>query len=214
MKERAPANLEASRERDVRAGTPLPLGAHLVGDGVNFALFSRHATRVLLELYQRPDDGSATSVIELDPTHHRTGDIWHVWVRAVTSGQLYGYRVEGPYRPEDGHRFNAHKLLLDPFATALAGVRDWDFAAARGYDSSSELTDLSFSVLDNAGATPKNVFTNDDFDWEGDVPPRHPPSDTVIYETHVRGATIHPSSGVAYPGTFRGLTEKIPYFQD
>ena len=213
---RVPANLEALRERDdVRAGTPLPLGAHLYGDGVNFALLSRHATRVLLELYRRPDDSSATKVIELDPAHHRTGDIWHVWVRGLTSGQLYGYRVEGPYRPEEGLRFNAHKLLLDPFATALAAVRDWDLAVARGYESSSDRTDLSFSTVDNAGTTPKCVFTtNYDFDWEGDVPLRHPPSDTLIYETHVRGATIHPSSGVAHPGTFRGLTEKIPYFQD
>ena len=74
-----------------------------------------------------------------DPARHRTGDIWHVWLRGIPEGQLYGYRVEGPYQPEQGHRFNPHKLLLDPFARAIAGITDWDFAAARGYDSSSPL---------------------------------------------------------------------------
>jgi isoamylase len=103
---------------------------------------------------------------------------------------------------------------VDPFATALAGVSDWNFAAARGYDSSSKRTDLSFSPIDNASTTPKCVFLYRHFDWEGAMPLRHPASDTVIYETHVRGFTIHPSSGVMSPGTFRGLTEKIPYLQD
>jgi glycogen operon protein len=150
----------------------------------------------------------------LDPVRHRTGDVWHVWVRGIPAGQLYGYRIDGPYLPEEGHRFNPHKLLLDPYARALAGVENWDFPAARGYDSSSSLTDLSFSTIDDAGTTPKCVFTDDHFDWELDSPPRHSASDTIIYETHVRGLTIHPSSGVAHPGTFAGLTEKIPYLQD
>jgi glycogen operon protein len=137
-----------------------------------------------------------------------------VWLRGIPSGQLYGYRIEGPYQPEVGHRFNPHKLLLDPYARAIAGIEDWDFTAARGYDSSSSLTDLSISTVDNAGTTPKCIFTNDHFDWEMDAPPKHSASDTVIYETHVRGFTIHPSSRVAHPGTFIGLTEKIPYLQD
>jgi isoamylase len=203
-----------SEKGEVRSGTPLPWGAHQQGDGVNFALFSRHATGVRLEFYQNPDDSSAFRTIDLDPVHHRTGDVWHVWVRGISPGQLYGYRIEGPYQPEEGQRFNSHKLLLDPFARAIAGVRDWNFSAARGSDSSSHQRDFAISTVDNSGTTPKCVFTYDYFDWEGDLPLRHPQSEIVIYETHVRGFTIHPSSEVAHPGTFRGLVEKIPYLQD
>jgi isoamylase len=200
---------------DVQSGNPLPIGgAHEQGNGVNFVLFSRHATGVRLEFYKNPDDSSPSRTINLDPVRHRTGDVWHVWVRGISAGQLYGYRVEGPYLPEEGHRFNPHKLLLDPYARAIAGVENWDFAAARGYDSSSSLIDLSFSTIDNAGTTPKCVFTDDHFDWEMDSPPMHPACGTVIYETHVRGFTIHSSSGVTHPGTFAGLIEKIPYLQD
>jgi isoamylase len=202
-------------ESEIQAGSPLPIGGtHQQGDGVNFVLFSRHATRVRLELYQHPDDSSPTRIIDLDPLSHRTGDIWHIWVRGIAVGQLYGYRIEGPYQPEEGHRFNPHKLLLDPYARAIAGVEDWDFIAARGYDSSSRLADLSISTVDNAGTTPKCIVTSDHFDWEMDSPPKHSASDTVIYETHVRGFTIHTSSTVERPGTFAGLTEKIPYLQD
>jgi glycogen operon protein len=202
-------------ESDIQAGYPLPIGGtHQQGDGVNFVLFSRHATGVRLEFYQGPDDSSPTRIIDLDPICHRTGDVWHIWVRGIQGGQLYGYRIEGPYQPEEGHRFNAQKLLLDPYARAIAGVMNWDLSAARGYDSSSRLTDLSISTVDNAGTTPKCIYTRDHFDWEMDSPPKHSASDTVIYETHVRGFTIHPSSSVAHPGTFAGVTEKIPYLQD
>src|SRR5579872_2911889 len=212
---RANGFVPSPEESEIQAGDPLPIGGtHQQGDGVNFVLFSRHATRVHLELYQHPDDSSPTRVIELDPLRHRTGDIWHVWVRGIPAGQLYGYRIEGPYRPEEGHRFNPRKLLLDPYARAIAGVKNWDFLSARGYDSSSRLTDLSISTLDNAGTTPKCIYTRDHFDWEMDSPPKHSASDTVIYETHVRGLTIHTSSKAQRPGTFAGLTEKIPYLQD
>jgi glycogen operon protein len=200
---------------DVQTGTPLPIGgAHEQGGGVNFVLFSRHATGVRLEFYQNPDDSSPSRIIDLDPVRHRTGDVWHVWVRGIPAGQLYGYRVKGPYLPEEGHRFNAHKLLLDPYARAIAPVENWDFLAARAYDSSSSLTDLSISTVDNAATAPKCIFTQDQFDWEMDSPPKHSASDMVIYETHVRGFTIHASSAVAHPGTFVGLTEKIPYLRD
>jgi pullulanase/glycogen debranching enzyme len=104
---------------------------------VNFALCSRHASRVQLELFAQPADATPTRVIALDPVRHRTGDVWHVWVAGLRPGQLYAYRVDGPYQAAAGHRFNVHKLLLDPFATAIAPVPHWDFRPARGYDCGS-----------------------------------------------------------------------------
>lgn len=205
---------DISESSGVRAGVPLPLGTHQRGDGVNFALFSRHATRVWLAFFDHPGDEAPGKVIELDPSRHRTGDVWHAWVQGVRPGQLYAYRVEGPYRPQEGHRFNSNKLLLDPYATAITRLENWDFGPAQGYDPDSPQRDLSFSELDDAQAMPKCVFTHEHFHWADVRPPRHPWSEMVIYETHVRGFTIHPSSGVAHPGTYRGLTEKIPYFEE
>jgi isoamylase len=215
-KEKLANGFEASpEESDIQAGYPLPIGGtHQQGDGVNFVLFSRHATRVHWEFYEYPDDSTPTRIIDLDPICHRTGDVWHIWVRGINTGQLYGYRIEGPYQPEEGHRFNPRKLLLDPYARAIAGAKSWDFLAARGYDSTSRLTDLSISTIDNAGTAPKCIYTRDHFDWDKDSPPKHSASDTVIYETHVRGFTIHTSSNAERPGTFAGLIEKIPYLQD
>ena len=199
---------------EVRSGRPEPLGAWATPDGVNFALFSRNATRVRLELFDSAMDNTPSRIIDLDPQRHRTGDIWHAWVRGVRNGAFYGYRVDGPYRPEDGHRFNVNKLLLDPYAAAVASSSGWDLAPARGYDPHAPEPDLAPSLLDDAGAMPKCVFVHDHFDWHADRSPRTAWSNTVIYETHVRGLTIHPSSGVAHPGTYRGLIEKIPYLRD
>ncbi|MDH4088014.1 MAG: hypothetical protein OEV04_13360 [Nitrospira sp.] len=95
---------------DVRVGVPLPLGAYARGEGVNFAIFSRHASRVRLELFDHPEDATATRVIELDPARHRTGDVWHVWIEGIPPGQLYAYRVDGPYEPKNGHRFNFNSI--------------------------------------------------------------------------------------------------------
>ncbi len=198
----------------VRAGFPLPMGTQETGGGVNFALFSRHASHVWLELFDHPEDATAARAIELDPKHNRTGDVWHIWVEGIRPGQLYAYRVDGPYQPEEGHRFNFNKLLLDPYATAISPLPDWDFGLARGYDLSSNEQDLVCSNVDDAGTMPKCVFTHEHFHWFSDQPLRHPWSKTIIYETHVRGFTIHPNSGVAHPGTYRGLIEKIPYFKE
>ncbi|MGB9292709.1 MAG: glycogen debranching protein GlgX [Desulfobaccales bacterium] len=205
---------EVSEQTDVRVGLPSPLRTYASGEGVNFAFSSRHASRVRLEFFDHPEDATAARVIDLDPAHHRTGDVWHVWIKGIRDGQLYAYRVDGPYQPKDGHRFNFNKLLLDPFATAISQLPTWEFGPARGYDPSGPDGDSGLSLVDNAGAMPKCVFTQEHFDWQEDRPPRHPWSETVIYETHVRGFTIHPSSGVAHPGTYRGLMEKIPYFQE
>ncbi len=205
---------EVLERTDVRIGVPLPLGTYAHGKGVNFAFFSRHASRVRLELFDHPEDTNAARVIDLDPMRNRTGDVWHVWIEGIRPGQLYAYRVDGPYQPRDGHRFNFNKLLLDPFATAISSSFDWDFGPAWGYDLLAPEQDLSYSKVDDAGAMPKCVFTNEHFHWHDDRPLRHPWSKTVIYETHVRGLTIHPSSGVEHPGTYRGFIEKIPYLKE
>jgi isoamylase len=205
---------EVCERSDVRVGVPLPLGAHAHGEGVNFAIFSRHASRVRLELFDHPEDAMPARMIDLDPARHRTGDVWHVWIGGIRPGQLYAYRVDGPYEPENGHRFNFNKLLFDPFAMAISKSPVWEFGPARGEDPSVPAGDSGRSRVDDAGAMPKCVFTQEHFHWQDDRPPRHPWSKTVIYETHVRGFTIHPSSGVEHPGTYRGLMEKIPYFTD
>jgi glycogen operon protein len=189
------------------------VGTQKSGKGVNFVLFSRHATGVRLELFDHPEDAAPARVIDLDPTRNRTGDVWHVWVARIGSGQLYAYRVDGPYEPSKGHRFNSNRLLLDPCASAISRLPPWDFVSARGYDSSAPEQDLSFSKLDNARSMPKCVFVDEPFDWGGDQPPRHPWSKTVIYEMHVRGFTIHPKAGVGHPGTYRGLIEKIAHLR-
>jgi len=202
-----------SGRASVRTGSPLPLGTQEIAGGVNFAIFSRNATHVRLELFDNPEDAAPGRVIDLDAARHRTGDVWHVWVEGIRPGQSYAYRVAGPYEPHNGHRFNFNRLLLDPFATALSRLPAWDFRAAHGYDPSAPEPDLSLSNLDDSRSMPKCVFVNEPFAWDGDQPPRHPWSKTVIYETHVRGFTIHPKSGVEHPGTYRGLMEKIPYLK-
>jgi glycogen operon protein len=184
-----------------------------MGGGVNFSIFSRNASRVRLELFDHPEEAAPARVIDLDSAHNRTGDVWHVWVEGIGPGQLYAYRMDGPYEPGEGHRFNFNRLLLDPHAAAISRLPPWDFASARGYDPAAPEQDMVPSKLDNAGSMPKCVFVNEPFDWEGDQPPRHPWSKTVIYETHVRGFTIHPSSAVEHPGTYRGLMEKIAYLK-
>jgi glycogen operon protein len=204
---------EISERTDVRAGSPLPLGTQERAGGVNFALFSRHASRVRLELFDHPEHKVPARVIDLDSARNRTVDVWHVWVAGIGPGQLYAYRVDGPYEPGKGHRFNFNRLLLDPFATAISRLPPWDFASARGYDPSAPEQDLILSTRDNSTSMPKCVWVNEPFDWEADQPLRHPWSKTVIYETHVRGFTIHPTSGVNHPGTYRGLMEKIPYLK-
>jgi pullulanase/glycogen debranching enzyme len=121
---------QISERTEVRVGDPLPMGTHENGAGVNFAFFSRHASRVWLQLFERPADATPFRVIALDPASNRTGDVWHVWVEGIRPGQLYAYRVDGPYLPREGHRYNLHKLLLDPFATAISRAPSWEFGPA------------------------------------------------------------------------------------
>jgi len=192
----------------------MPFGATLTAQGTQFAVFSRHATAVSLLLFDGPRDAVPAKEIVLDPRLNRTGDVWHVHVDGAGPGSLYLYRVDGPYEPEKGLRFNRNKLLLDPYAKAVTGNFTWRLADARGFDPASPLADLSFSTTSDIAGMPKGIVVSDEFDWRGDRPLNRPMRFSVIYETHVRSLTMHPSSGVAHPGTFRGVAEMIPHLRD
>jgi glycogen operon protein len=192
----------------------MALGATLEAEGVNFAVFSRDAEAMTLCLFESSSDGDSSFEYRLDPRLNRTGDIWHVLVVGIGAGALYLWRADGPYLPAKGHRFNRHKALLDPYAKAVTGDFTWDLAETKAYDPGSPELDLSFSAKDDAAFMPKCVVVSDAFDWRGDRPLNYPLRHCVIYETHVRGLTMHPSAEVQHPGTFRGVAEMIPYFKD
>jgi isoamylase len=169
--------------RQVWPGAPFPLGATWDGEGTNFSLFSEHAERVELCLYG--DDGE-----ERVPLDERNAYIWHGYLPAVGPGTRYGYRVHGHYRPQDGHRFNAAKLLIDPYAKAIEGTVDWAAGHVFPYVmDGSEDADVRADGQDDAAAIPKCVVVDPSFDWEGDEPLNIPWSSTVIYEVHVKGFT-------------------------
>ncbi|MFP4114161.1 MAG: glycogen debranching protein GlgX [Spirochaetales bacterium] len=204
----APEELRSGRLHDttrafrVWPGLPYPLGATWDGRGTNFALFSAHAERVDLCLF----DESGRTEIERIPLSENTHEIWHGYLPDVRPGQLYGYRVYGPYDPPSGHRFNHHKLLLDPYARELAGRLRWSDALF-GYTIGSEKGDLSFDTRDSAPFIPKCRVIDPAFTWGTDHPPRTAWDRTVIYELHVRGYTMkHASVPHADRGTFDGLS--------
>ncbi|MEZ5875174.1 MAG: glycogen debranching protein GlgX [Hyphomicrobiales bacterium] len=181
-------------------GTPWPLGATYDGRGVNFAVFSAHATRVEVCLFD--EDGSETDRVTL-PEY--SDEVWHGYVPGLAPGQRYGLRVHGPYAPRDGHRFNPNKLLLDPYARLYAGDLVWDDSLF-GYQIGSKRADLAMSKSDSAAFLPKCVVVAD-----GDSPahprPNRPWAETVIYEAHVKGMTaLHPGVPEHLRGTFAGLS--------
>ena len=185
----------------VQSGLPWPMGASLTPGGVNFAVFSANATALELCLYA---PGGRHEVARL-PFRDRTGDVWHLHVEGAGPGLNYAFRAHGPYEPEGGHRFNPHKLLLDPYARGWSGKLRWS-DALMGYKVGSPRADLSFDTRDSAFAVPKCVVMADDFDWEDDRPPLTPWSDTVIYEAHVRALTMnHPVLPHAMRGTYAAL---------
>jgi len=190
-------------------GKHYPLGATLDNDGVNFALYSKHAKDVYLVLFDLPY-GKTTDVIKLE---NRTQYIWHTFVYALKAGQAYGFRVNGDYDPANGMRFNVHKLLIDPYAKALS----WRFVNEENlllaYKAGSKYLDLSFDKRDNAHIVPKSIVVDDAFDWQGDKRPDIPPERLIIYETHLKGFTAHYSSRVSNPGTYLGFIEKIPHLK-
>lgn len=187
----------------MEAGSPNKLGAAFDGEGTNFALFSAHAERVELCLFD--DKGHEVERVEL-PEY--SDEIWHGYLPGITPGQLYGYRVHGPYRPEDGHRFNPNKLLIDPYAKSLVGSIQWNDAHF-GYKLHDEAKDLSFDERDSAPFTPKCEVADTAFDWGKDIRPEVPWDRTIFYETHVQGYTmLHPAVPEDIRGTFDGLSHK------
>jgi glycogen operon protein len=193
--------------KKVSAGKGYPLGATLQDDGVNFALYSRHASDVFLLLFEAPQ-GPPTDVIRLDAQDKY---IWHAFVHGLKAGQLYGYKVRGPFNPEKGLRFNEHKLLIDPYAKALTGKHRNVDNLLLGYVPGSAERDLSLDERDSSDCVPKSIVFDDRFDWQDDAPLDCSLESLYIYEVHLKGFTAHRSSGVAHPGTYPGFIEKIPH---
>ena len=180
-----------------------PLGPTVYKDGVNFSIFSRNASMVELLLFEHADDEIPANVIRLYPGKHRTYHYWHIFIPGLVQGQIYGYRVHGPFEPARGLRFDPGKVLLDPYGKAVAVPEKYSRRAAS-------------EPGDNTASAMKSVVADlDDYDWEGDTLLMHPFSSTVIYETHVAGFTKNPNSGVSTEkrGTYAGLAEKIPYLK-
>ena len=183
-------------------GQSYPLGATWDGQGVNFALFSENATGVDLCLFDNELQEQETHRITLE---ERTDQVWHVYLPEVRPGQLYGYRVHGPYDPEAGHRFNPAKLLIDPYAKSLTGVVRWSDSMF-GYRLGDPAGDLSFDDRNNAANVPKAVVVDQAFSWGGDQRLNVPWERTVIYEVHVKGMTMrHPDVPDSLRGTYAGL---------
>ncbi len=189
---------------DVLPGQSFPLGATVYPWGVNFCVFSKNCARVELLLFDGADDAAPRHVIPLDPQTNRTFYYWHVFVRGIGAGQLYGYRVHGPHIPEEMLRFDGAKLLLDPYARGIVMGDSYRREAAR-------------QPGDNCAHAMKSVVVDlHAYDWEGDMPLCRPYAETVIYEMHVGGFTRHPSSGLPAEqrGTYAGVIEKIPYLRE
>jgi isoamylase len=195
----------------VYPGSPFPLGATWNGEGVNFAIYSENATAVDLCLFDSKTDREKRIRIKEVDNH-----IWHVYIPNLKPGQLYGYRVYGAYEPQNGHRFNPNKLLIDPYAKALSGRVEWNDAIF-GYEMGSSEEDLSFSEEDSGPYIPKSVVIDPSFDWEGDKAPKIPYHQSIIYEAHVKGLTqLHPDIPEEIRGTYLGIAHPvtIQYLKD
>ena len=183
-------------------GNPYPLGATWDSEGVNFALFAENATAVDLCLFHSKEDKREFERIRMvERTHH----VWHIYLPQIKAGQLYGFRVHGPYDPHNGHRFNPNKLLIDPYAKAISGTIRWH-ESLFGYLVGHHAEDLSYSELDSAPYVPKSVVINPNFDWEGDRRLNIPFYQTIIYEAHVKGLTkLHPDVPENIRGTYAAI---------
>src|SRR5262249_23851265 len=190
--------------RETIPGGSERVGSTVTADGVNFCVYSKHATAVELLLFDGPDAPQPAQTFRLSPERNRTYHYWHVEVRGASAGQVYGYRAYGPHRPEAGLRFDPTKLLLDPYAKAVVNTENYRRSRAMAPGDNTP------GAMRAGGVNPR------DYAWEGDKPLRRPSADPVIYEMHVAGFTRHPSSGLAPErrGTYTGLVEKIPYLRD
>ena len=183
-------------------GKPYPLGAAWDGAGVNFSLFSENATKVELCLFDGANAKRETRI----PIAQQTHQVWHTYLPEVRPGQLYGFRVHDPYKPADGLRFNPAKLLLDPYAKAIAGSIQWSNALF-GYTVGNAEADLSVDDQDSASGMPKCVVIDPAFSWGNDTPPNIPWHKTIIYELHVKGFTkLRPEVPPELRGTYAGLS--------
>jgi len=188
--------------RAILPGKPYPQGATWDGTGVNFSIYSEDATGVELCLFDDPESGVCRTIA----IRESTGHVWHCYVPGIRPGQYYGFRIHGPYNPEQGLRFNPAKLLIDPYAKALAGSVDWN-APVFGYELGKPEEDLPPDQRDDAAAVPKGVVTVTSFDWENDRPPLTALHDSVLYEVHVKGLTArHPQVPEEIRGTYAALT--------
>jgi isoamylase len=194
-------------------GRPYPLGATWDGRGVNFALYSEFAEKVELCLFDSAEDTQEKARI---PLREHTDLVWHAYLPDARPGQLYGYRVHGPYDPQNGHRFNHHKVLLDPYAKGIGRLPRWT-DAMHGYTIGHKDADLSFDDRDNAQYAPLGAVIDQAFTWGDDRPPKIPPHRSLIYEMHVKGFTKrHPDVTEAMRGTYAGLGSEasVRYLQN
>ncbi len=204
------ASLSHDTKKKLSPGRFHPLGATLIDDGVNFALFSQDAADVYLLLFDSPDS-DPTDIIRIE---NRERFIWHVHVHGVGDGQLYGYKVKGEFNPAWGFRFNENKLLLDPYAKAISGKCRNVENLLLAYDPTAPEKDLTMDKRDSSLIMPKGIVIDDAFDWQGDRNPDIPMDNLIIYEVHAKGFTAHPSSRVKNPGTYLGFIDKIPYLKE
>jgi isoamylase len=188
-----------------KKGRPYPLGATWDGRGVNFALFSENASSIELCLF---DSIHCRKECHRVPLTHRSNHVWHVYLEEVNPGCLYGYRVHGPYDPEQGHRFNANKVLIDPYAKAVARTDKFD-ERLFGYQFGSSQENSKMDRRDNAACAPLSVVVDTSFTWGNDRPPNTPWNKTILYETHVKGLTaLHPQVPAPLRGTYAGLASE------
>lgn len=191
-------------------GSPYPLGATYDGKGVNFSLFAENATGVELCLFNQPGQRRESRKIRFE---ERTHNSWHIYVPGLKPGQLYGFRVEGPFEPQNGYRFNPNKMLIDPYARAICDTIQWN-EALFGYAFKSKKADLSFNDTNSSRYIPKSVVVDSFYNWEGDTQLKIPIHQTIIYELHVKGFTaLNLKIPKEIRGTYSGLahTETIRY---